>query len=220
MFLHSPEGPQQGIGLVLALSGKVSPLQQVGEDGRDLVWSELPPGVVPLVQPVAHAKEPKDQECGREIPKPPSADPLPDDLLDGAVVLALLARDAPGHVGRQPALLAEEDGEEGELAGQQIHLVADEAAKLLIGREVLVNDLAQPGAGGLHRLLEDLAEEFFLARDVGVQGDLRDARLGGDGLQGGGPVSVLAKADGRGADDLLLEEGTAPRHSTSSRRPR
>lgn len=207
-----------GAGHLRVMARHILPNVAATIDRRDVVGAERAIRPVPLVEPVAHAEHAEDHRRGREVPKPALGDSFPDHSLDRAIVVALLLRGPPCHRGGQAALLAEEHPEERQMACQQGHLVANDAAEFLVRRKWLLHDVAESGAERLNSAVEHLAEQRLLARHVLVERDLGDAHLTSDRVEGSGAVAHLAEARRRDPDDLLLQERSPPPRSRFSHR--
>src|SRR5215471_4796059 len=195
---------------------EVAALQHVEEDVGNLRGGAAAFGLVPLVEPVAHAEDAEDHEGRGQVAKEPFVDAVAVGALDGAIVLAAGAGRARGHGSGQPGLLGEEDFEERQMAGQQRDLVAHDAAELLVGGKALLDDLGEPGPEGLDGPLEDQAQELVLAPHVSIEGDLGEPRLGRDGVEGGRTIAHLSETGGGDPKDLAQGRGPRSLHTPSS----
>ena len=185
--------------------GEVAALEQRDEHVGDLSRAALAVRPVPLVEPVAHAEQAEDDEPRRQVAQQAGLDALADHPRDGLVVLALGPGRARRHGRRQPALLAEEHRQEGQVLGQQRDLIVDDAPQGVVGGAPLGNDLAQPLLEPVDDPFHDEAEQLLLAGDVAVEGDLGQARSLGDRVERGRAVADLAEGGGGGPDDLVQD---------------
>jgi hypothetical protein len=187
--------------------GEVAALEEIDEDVGDLPGAQRALGLVPLVEPVAHAEDAEHDQRRRQRAQAAGLDALAHHALDRAVVLALGAGRLGGHRRRQAALLGEEDGEEGEVLGQELDLEAHDPAQRLLGRPALLDDVSQALAKRRDRALDHQREELFLARHVPVERDFGQTGPLGDSVEGGRPVAGLAEGGGGRADDLVQHGG-------------
>jgi hypothetical protein len=119
-------------------------LNQGDENACYLVSGQWSVGLVPLIEPVAHAQQGEGEELGRERREPPGVDAFADHSFDEFVIGPAFGPCSPRHLGRQVPFLAEEDRKKIPVISHEAHLVADDLAQLLFRRHILRTDLPQP----------------------------------------------------------------------------
>ena len=134
------------------------------------------PRVVPLVEPVEHPEQAEHDQPRRHVAEHPAPDAVGDHRFDALVVAVLLPRDRPHEARGQIRLLAEEDGEKGPVGDDEPHVLAHDAAELVLGAQVGAQhepELAREALDGLPR---DGGEHLLLAPEIRVERGLRHRR--------------------------------------------